>query len=581
MIIECPVCTTRYNIELPPEGRTVRCAKCGNVWRGIPPRMTTPPKPDVPEAGTPDGQAGHTTAAAQNETREEKPAEEASSPHTSLAGDFARPANDDASGMQVPPPRNGTNAIPEERSAQIRAELAAAVPEWRDDASANEQSSAKVRWYGSFLKKNNIKPPVDGHGEQPAVPGGGSAAEPIPFPRLGPKEQRNDAAAGDLRTLEEAREAVRGVFASLEPKVTEELASLFPGASAGEKDQNRLALFDFDRERLFGGERQAEPGRSGSETMPALPEKAAPENNDTSDFGLTQKTAFAEWRLPASSGSDAQSSNAEDEPTADSHPWLKAWKQEARDDGDDPDIHLRNALRAHFPDRSGEAAEDLDHPGTPDETVQLSVIERFAASWRQPAAAVELAGELAVPAEDAGETTDGDVSFDRRLFREIEETQEHAKDRARRNGGGGLALAAAWGLFICVASGLLVGFFAFRDIAAGSIPGLAGLYRMLGTPVTVQPLIFESVQYDWSVEDYKPVLVIKGAVYNRGHRKVKVPDFAVTIKDDDPALDREYSANLNLNVSEIRPEQRGEFQIELQSPSPSITAVELELRNVR
>ena len=55
----------------------------------------------------------------------------------------------------------------------------------------------------------------------------------------------------------------------------------------------------------------------------------------------------------------------------------------------------------------------------------------------------------------------------------------------------------------------------------------------------------------------------------------------ITVKDDDPALDREYPANLNLNTTEIGPDERGEFQIELQSPSTSITAVELELRNVR
>lgn len=146
---------------------------------------------------------------------------------------------------------------------------------------------------------------------------------------------------------------------------------------------------------------------------------------------------------------------------------------------------------------------------------------------------------------------------------------------------GGLGAGGRWGLFLCVASGLTFGLFAFRDIAAGALPGLAALYSALGTPVTTQPLIFEFVQYEWNVEDYKPVLVIKGAVYNRGRRKVKVPDFVITVKDDDPALDREYPANLNLNTTEISPDERGEFQIELQSPSTSITAVELELRNVR
>jgi len=38
MIIECPACATRYEIkaDLPPGGRTVRCAKCETVWRAMP-----------------------------------------------------------------------------------------------------------------------------------------------------------------------------------------------------------------------------------------------------------------------------------------------------------------------------------------------------------------------------------------------------------------------------------------------------------------------------------------------------------------------------------------------------------------
>jgi hypothetical protein len=62
---------------------------------------------------------------------------------------------------------------------------------------------------------------------------------------------------------------------------------------------------------------------------------------------------------------------------------------------------------------------------------------------------------------------------------------------------------------------------------------------------------------------------------------VKVPDFVITIKDGDPAFDREYSAKLQVNGSKIRPEEHAEFEIELISPNPSITAVELELRSVR
>ena len=100
-------------------------------------------------------------------------------------------------------------------------------------------------------------------------------------------------------------------------------------------------------------------------------------------------------------------------------------------------------------------------------------------------------------------------------------------------------------------------------------------------PATVQPLIFEGVQYDWTVSDFKPALHIKGAVYNRAARGVKVPEFIVSIKDSDPALDKEFPATLPIESEKILPDERAEFVLELVSPSPSITAVELELRNIR
>src|ERR1043166_7735774 len=45
MILTCPECATRYQTDatkFPPQGRNVRCAKCGHVWHQAPQQ----PEPD-------------------------------------------------------------------------------------------------------------------------------------------------------------------------------------------------------------------------------------------------------------------------------------------------------------------------------------------------------------------------------------------------------------------------------------------------------------------------------------------------------------------------------------------------------
>jgi predicted Zn finger-like uncharacterized protein len=52
MILSCTACSTRYVVDprlIGPEGRTVRCAKCGHQWHEAAP-MALPPSLDEPEA---------------------------------------------------------------------------------------------------------------------------------------------------------------------------------------------------------------------------------------------------------------------------------------------------------------------------------------------------------------------------------------------------------------------------------------------------------------------------------------------------------------------------------------------------
>src|SRR6185312_6601390 len=51
--IICPACETRYETKavFPPEGRKVRCSKCGHVWQAQP--VTSMPEPPPVVARTP------------------------------------------------------------------------------------------------------------------------------------------------------------------------------------------------------------------------------------------------------------------------------------------------------------------------------------------------------------------------------------------------------------------------------------------------------------------------------------------------------------------------------------------------
>jgi hypothetical protein len=426
----------------------------------------------------------------------------------------------------------------------------------KDGEQADSGDEGKVRWFG-FRRKNGARPNSGGEAghDRPAAPGG----ETIPFPRSNPAAAYLSQERSDLNSLDEARAAVRSVFDSL-------------GDQRPAGRPFNMPVVPQTEQELFS------PGETGSNIRGGIGDE--PGENEW--FNARPEERSFE------TGPEQISLNGGDRPSVEaSGQWQKGWQEDPATEEDDPDAQLRSALRAHFPERDHADAdvqtpafqygqeklqEDFERPGS----------GQGEAAWT-PAALTrgEPDGQPVEPEDAFSEISEGDRSFDPRLFRELEATRELARHPRRSGGGGGLALAAAWGLFLSIAAGLIVGFFSFRDITAGALPGLVPLYRALGVPVTDQPLIFEGVQYEWTTPDHKPALNIKGAVYNRAQRGVKVPEFLITVKDGDPALDREYSAKLQVRGSKISPEEHAEFEIELISPNSSITAVELELRSVR
>src|SRR5262249_35417446 len=84
----------------------------------------------------------------------------------------------------------------------------------KDEDQADSRDAGKVRWFGSFLRKNGAKPNSGGEAglDRPAA---ASSAETIPFPRSNPAAAYLSQERSDLNSLDEARAAVRSVFDSL------------------------------------------------------------------------------------------------------------------------------------------------------------------------------------------------------------------------------------------------------------------------------------------------------------------------------------------------------------------------------
>jgi predicted Zn finger-like uncharacterized protein len=555
MIIECPACTTRYDIkaDLPSEGRTVRCAKCGTVWRAM------------PESGgeevAVDESSWVSSSKESERARDEALAAQTTHDHFAAAG------GDDerqwSSGRGV--------AVKEELAAADETNLKEDVGEphqdpglGKSDTSEEHENSGKVSWFSGFRRRKTSKQTDEAEEAATETPSQVSA-DTIPFPRASIRvAQQGPETIEEDRALDATRHAVRKVFSGLGHG-----RSVVTAAMSGDGE---------------GSPVPAKADDGWAERLAESSDRFRRASGGTGDWGLSE--------ADRKGGVNAQGERHFDAGEDDAWP---AEKQGDANGDSDPDFSLREAMRSHFlfpANRTHGAPSLADEELAEKLETHLKSTAATSTEEARPSGIADLWGKSSrsaeeetfepepVVAEEPAEVRDDDTAFDQRLYREIEETQEKSDENPRRRRRGGLALAAAWGLFICVASGLIVGFFAFRDIIADAAPGLASLYRTLGMPVTAQPLVFESVQYEWSASENRPVLTVRGSVFNRAHRSVRVPQFFITVKDQDPALDRDYSANLRITGTKISSNERADFDIELVSPNTTVTAVELELRNV-
>ena len=142
-----------------------------------------------------------------------------------------------------------------------------------------------------------------------------------------------------------------------------------------------------------------------------------------------------------------------------------------------------------------------------------------------------------------------------------------------RSGSGGLALAAAWAVFLSVLTGVTLAFVSFRDDIVVALPGMGALYRSVGLGVQAQQVDFGPVNYRWTVADGKPMIELTGQIINLTDREIAVPRVLINVRDKESGDPVKATATIRSDPLAAR--ETADFTLEFISPSKSVSQIEL------
>jgi hypothetical protein len=149
--------------------------------------------------------------------------------------------------------------------------------------------------------------------------------------------------------------------------------------------------------------------------------------------------------------------------------------------------------------------------------------------------------------------------------------EKHAGES--RGGGGGLALAAAWAVFLSVLSGVSLAFVNFREEIVEALPGTAALYRGVGFSVQDRMVDFGSVTYRWTVAEGKPMIEVTGQIINLTDHEIAVPRVLVQVHDKENT--DVVKATATVRSEPLAARESADFTLEFLAPPKSITQIEL------
>jgi predicted Zn finger-like uncharacterized protein len=286
---------------------------------------------------------------------------------------------------------------------------------------------------------------------------------------------------------------------------------------------------------------------------------------DAGSHAYASAEAGAEARQSASFGDFVPGGYTQDQaaPQADSPPAGANWASELaaaiNRGGHTPDFNA--AYNAAEANAGTESAQELQHTqGEPENTPGEPTGADF---WRDSPVSRALGDSSEIRFGEIG--PDGDwqpLSFD---------NSQNVRPRQR----GGLALAAAWGIYLTVTGGLIAAVLLMRDPIVQAMPGAATVYSRIGMGQAGPSLGFEGVNYSWGQREGQPSLEVKGSVVNLTNSRITLPLLQITVRNsEDMEIGRGDRA---LGKKQLEPHEKLPFWLGLRSAPQSVAEIELQL----
>jgi hypothetical protein len=511
------------NKPIPDGGRSVKCARCAHQWRIVPeePEELTEAFEAEDSAAAPGGEgeqyaAAHDTAAGSapgfHEPQTGFPAHPAASSWEARRGNLA---------AAIAAMSDGTPAETSEHQAGNGQEDAAFAQGWTSDTAESDASADEPRATGSAL--------FSGMGETAA-----DEDEPISSP---PAWLRNTSwdeprkAADEIDPEQSVRQVLQAAFD--DPDDAREDA-----VKAGDSTLSRPVFAASAAE-----DTSAVVSKEGAAALAnAFGDAAVPADDDA--YAAAQKGLAARW--------DAFGS----QPAAAGEPAATAFSA----DGDEASEKFENDIAGIFRQEM-QAKRSFGHSAT-----KRSSQTGFTDYDVEAGSASEAADDRYM----ADSPLDADAAA---LQAALEGSLREKHPAEARNGSGGLALAAAWAVFICVLSGVATAFVSFRDQIVVALPGTASLYRGVGLGVQDQQIDFGAVNYRWTVADGKPMIEVTGQIINLTDSEITVPRVLINVHDKENT--DTVKATATLRSEPLAAREAADFTLEFISPSKTISQIEL------